>query len=150
CAGRLRPADGARAGRDAPVRPGQLVAAPLAGPPPAAPGHRAARAGTARPRAPVRPRLARLTEGVPHVEEPESAPPCRFFSGRGTALTCQRSRLLTAPPEWRAAWLPPCGRRDGSRWRLRGPYCLRSPEFTCTRHCAASCASGSGNWTGQA
>ena len=45
-AGRLRPADGARTGRDAPVRPGQLVAAPLAGPPPAAPGHRAARAYT--------------------------------------------------------------------------------------------------------
>src|SRR5579864_8570509 len=55
-AGRLRPADGARTGRDAPVRPSQLVAAPLAGPPPVAPGHRAPRAGTVRPRAPVYPR----------------------------------------------------------------------------------------------
>ena len=40
-AGRVHPADRAGARRDAPIRQRQLVAAPLARPPPPAPGHRA-------------------------------------------------------------------------------------------------------------
>jgi hypothetical protein len=63
------------------------------------------------------------------------APRCRLFSGLGTVLTRQRSRLLTAPPGWRAAWPPPGGGGDGSRWRLRGRCCSRSLAFTCTPRC---------------
>ena len=90
-AGRLRPADGARAGRDAPVRPGQLVASALAGPPPAAPGHRALGARAVRPCAPVRPRLALLAEGFPHVREPERVP------SAGSSLAAVRRGRATGP-----------------------------------------------------
>jgi SAM-dependent methyltransferase len=68
----------------------------------------------------------------------------RTFSGRRTALTGRPSRRFSAQPGWPAAWPPPGGGLDGSRWRPRGRYCSPTPAFTCTPHCGASCASGSG------
>src|SRR5262249_40951400 len=87
--GRLRPADGAGTGRDAPGRTGQLVAARPAGPPPAAPGRRAARGGAARPPAPARPRLTaqpprprRAPPGKPPNTAPAPTPPAPHKTGR--------------------------------------------------------------------
>jgi hypothetical protein len=73
-----------------------------------APGHRAARAGAVRPRALVRPRLARLTERITSCPRTRMSPLRRLFGGHRAAARGSASRccMSSRSANWQARSIP--------------------------------------------